>query len=397
VCPRIGALAATCKELRTASLSTITWTPFFRRRWPCLAAVEHFAAPADAHTLVKGLLRAAPSSQWSLPACPRDASGRALPLRGEVILAVQLSIRGTGCVIAHGTRRLSELDLHRNLCSSSRNNHNTLKDWMFEFPMDRIDHDVLDGPDLAAALSLPEKIVISPEHFRVGTSSAGSIRRWGEPEEVIHHLLETFCRQADANLLPEIYVVAGDDIWLLSEEDDEFDPRESFDYFHDHFKEPLRFWHNGDYTPSPDDDPHDLPWFPVVRHNQFSWMTARWTHGSYGGDGFADMMESMSVTSLAHIKFGRYVSLEFCAWWTHMENGPLPTFDDAAAAEAAEHERLCRILATNRPIRFPRRAGCRAIGSGWWAKPDTSSGREYYVHEATGERTWTHPTGRVDA
>ena len=44
VCPRIGALAATCKELRTASLSTITWTPFFRRRWPCLAAVEHFAA-----------------------------------------------------------------------------------------------------------------------------------------------------------------------------------------------------------------------------------------------------------------------------------------------------------------------------------------------------------------
>ena len=126
-------------------------------------------------------------------------------------------------------------------------------------------------------------------------------------------------------------------------------------------------------------------------------MTARWTHGSYGGDGFADMMESMSVTSLAHIKFGRYVSLEFCAWWTHMENGPLPTFDDAAAADAAEHERLCRILATNRPIRFPRRAGCRAIGGGWWAKPDTSSGREYYVHEATGERTWTHPTGRVDA
>ena len=48
LCPRIGALAATCKELRTASLSTITWTPFFRRRYPCLAAVEHFAAPSDA-------------------------------------------------------------------------------------------------------------------------------------------------------------------------------------------------------------------------------------------------------------------------------------------------------------------------------------------------------------
>ena len=347
VCPRIGALAATCKELRTTSLSTITWTPFFRRRWPCLATLEHFAAPTDARTLVKGLLRAVPPPYVAAPPCPRDSSGRALPLRGEVILAVQLSIRGSGCAFAHGTRRLSELDLHRALCSSSRNNHNKLKDWMFEFPMDHIDPDVLDGPGLAAAISLPEKIVISPEHFRVGTSSAGHVQ-WGEPDEVIHRLLETFCRQADANLLPEFYVVAGDDIWLLSEEDDNFDAEESFDYYNDHFKQPFRFWHSGDYTPSPDDDPHDLPWFPVVRHNQFSWMTARWTHGSYGGDGFADLMESMSV------KFGRYVSLEFCAWWSDSDLAPRD-FDDAAAADTAEHECLCRILATTRPVRFPRR------------------------------------------
>jgi len=353
LCPRIGALAATCKELRTASLSTITWTPFFRRRWPCLAAVEHFASPSDAHALVKGLMHATPPGYLLLPppdfapACPRDASGRALPLRGEAILAVQLSIRGTGCAFAHGTRRLSELDLHRALCSSSRNNHNKLKDWMFEFPMDHIDPDVLDGPGLAAAISLPEKIVISPEHFRVGTPGR-SISIWGEPDEVIHGLLETFCRQADANLLPEFYVVAGDDIWLLSEEDDNFDAEESFDYYNDHFKQPFRFWHSGDYTPSPDDDPHDLPWFPVVRHNQFSWMTARWTHGSYGGDGFADLMESMSV------KFGRYVSLEFCAWWSDSDLAPRD-FDDAAAADTAEHECLCRILATTRPVRFPRR------------------------------------------
>ena len=79
-----------------------------------------------------------------------------------------------------------------------------------------------------------------------------------------------------------------------------------------------------------------------------AWMTARWTHGSYGGDGFADLMESMSVTS------GRYVSLEFCAWWSDSDLAPLD-FDDAAAADAAEHECLCRILATTRPVRFPRR------------------------------------------
>ena len=57
-------------------------------------------------------------------------------------------------------------------------------------------------------------------------------------------------------------------------------------------------------------------------------MTARWTLGSYGGDGFADLMESMSV------KFGRYVSLEFCAWWSDSDLAPRD-FDDAAAADAA--------------------------------------------------------------
>ena len=32
-----------------------------------------------------------------------------------------------------------------------------------------------------------------------------------------------------------------------------------------------------------------------------------------------------------------------------------------------------------------------AIGGGWWAKPDAASGREYYVHETTGECTWDPP------
>ena len=352
LCPRIGALAATCKELRTASLSTITWTPFFRRRYPCLAAVEHFAAPADARALVKGLLRAVPPPQrWELPACPRDASGRALPLRGEVILAVQLSVRSTGHAFAYGARRLSELDpdLHRTQYPRG-NNNNEVKDWMFDMPMDHIDQDFVDGPGLAAALSLPQRIAVSPEKFLLGTPAAGHVQ-WGEPAEVARRLLETFCRQADANLLPEIYVVAGDDIWLLNQEGRyayRSDARESFDYYHDHCQGPLHDWHTGHYTPSPDDDPYALPWFPLVQHKHFPWMTARWTLGSYGGDGFADLMESTSV------KFAPYVCLEFCAWWSDSDRAT-QDFDDAAAADAAEHEHLCRILATNRPIRFPRR------------------------------------------
>ena len=201
VCPRIGALAATCKELRAASLSTITWTPFFRRRWPCLAAVEHFAAPADAHALVKALLHSAPPLEDDT-ACPRDAAGRALPLRRDMILAVQLSIRGSGCAFAHGTRRLSELDLHRPRTQFDIRDENDVKDWMFDMPMDHIDEDFVNGPGLAAALSLPEKIAVSPERFLVGTPSADNVLVWGEPDKVIPNLLETFCRQADANLLP---------------------------------------------------------------------------------------------------------------------------------------------------------------------------------------------------
>ena len=245
LCPRIGALAATCKELRTASLSTITWTPFFRRRYPCLAAVEHFAAPADARALVKGLLHAAPPPQrWELPACPRDASGRALPLRGEVILAVQLSVRGTGCAFAHGTRRLTGLDLHPSTPFRSRRRMPQGLDVRVSNGPHR-SRRARCGPGLAAALSLPQ-IAISPEHFlATGTPNADHVPVWGEPDEVIHRLLETFCRQADANLLPEIYVVAGDDIWLLSRRRRKSSTRRSFDYYNDHFKQPFRFWHFG--------------------------------------------------------------------------------------------------------------------------------------------------------
>ena len=349
VCPRIGALAATCKELRTASLSTITWTPFFRRRWPCLAAVEHFAAPADARALVRGLLARRIILEDDT-ACPRDAAGRALPLRRDMILAVQLSIRETGRAVAHGAARLSEIDLHEGV----NGGENKLKDWIFQFPIDQltIDYDVADGrPGLATAAWLPREIAIIPSHFLVALESHGDAdpEEFGDPEDVIgRHLLEIFCREADANLRYEIYVVAGDDIWSFSrkENDGEHDPFEAHGYYHDHFKQPLQGWHAG-HPPTHDDH---LPWFPLVREKNFSWTQARWTLGSYTNvGGLAEMMESMSV------KYDGDVSLQFCAWWTHMEDGPLPTFEDAAAADAAEHERLCRILATNSSIRFPRR------------------------------------------
>ena len=55
----------------------------------------------------------------------------------------------------------------------------------------------------------------------------------------------------------------------------------------------------------------------------------------------------------AVLRRSSYVRLRFCAWWS--DNHELRRFEDAAAADAAEHECLCRVLATTRPVRFPRR------------------------------------------
>ena len=154
----LAPVAAAGKELKALIESNAFWTDFYRRRFPCLATLENYASPSDARALVKGLLHAAPPPYCALPACPRDASGRALPLRGEVILAVQLSVRSTGHAFAYGARRLSELDLYRKPIRLTE-----VKDWMFDMPMDHIDQDFVDGVGLAAALSLPQQIVVSPE------------------------------------------------------------------------------------------------------------------------------------------------------------------------------------------------------------------------------------------
>ena len=365
LCPRIGALAATCKELRTASLSTITWTPFFRRRWPCLAAIEHFAAPADARALVKGLLRAVPPPlKQKLPECPRDAAGRALPLRGEIILAVQLSVRSTGHAFAYGARRLSELDVHARLSDGVKENE--IKDWNFEMPLAHIDEDFVDGKEtwwhtdspLANLLSLPHYIAISPERGLVATGNRTNTDEedwewddpevpdtaWREPDEVISNLLETACRQFDANLLSEIYVVAGDDIWLLSQENGESSMDETLHYYEQNFKRVFQAWQAGD-APSRDDE---IPWLPVIRHEHSDEFETRWTLAMY-----TDIKVGPSLMSTMKISLLPNVRLRFCAWWT--DNHEVRRLEDAAAADAAEHGDLCRVLATTRPVRFPRR------------------------------------------
>ena len=62
---------------------------------PCDAG-EFLFSLGRARALVKALVTAAPvplDAPTPLPNCPRDGEGRATPLRGDVILAVQMSVR----------------------------------------------------------------------------------------------------------------------------------------------------------------------------------------------------------------------------------------------------------------------------------------------------------------
>ena len=114
--------------------------------------------------------------------------------------------------------------------------------------------------------------------------------------------------------------------------------------YHRHFKRVFQAWQAGD---APNDD--DRPTIPVVRHKNFDCFEAQWTLATYTNIfGKSELMRSMRHN------LSPWVSFRFCAWWAQWDHEDRH-FEDAAAADAAEHECLCQLLATTRPVRFPRR------------------------------------------
>ena len=98
--------AAASKELKALIESNSFWTDFYRRRFPCLAALPGYASPKDARGFVKALLHALPAERKHFQpegsdfgaepipkvevSVPRDAQGRAVPFSADAVLVAQL-------------------------------------------------------------------------------------------------------------------------------------------------------------------------------------------------------------------------------------------------------------------------------------------------------------------
>ena len=110
----LAPVAAAGKELKALIESNAFWTDFYRRRFPCLAALPGYASPKDARGFVKALLRAVPvdrkyfqpeGSDFGTKPIPKpevsvpvDAQGRPVPFGTDAVLVAQLvhGARGAG-------------------------------------------------------------------------------------------------------------------------------------------------------------------------------------------------------------------------------------------------------------------------------------------------------------
>ena len=371
-CPQqLASLSATCKTMRSATMSTLVWTPFFRRRFPCLATLENYASPSDARALVKALLTAAPVPRIppdSLPACSRDGEGRATPLRGDVILAAQMSVRSDATLhaaynfstistewyqpFAHGAVRLAEHDLKEGI--RERNwEGDGVSGYMFDVPLE-LAGDALFR-ELRHVLALPAYFELHPEQQAVVAD--GSIEGGGDPAEFIPRVLETFLRESRRFVRQDLYIVAGDQIWLLNTQglaptagplDDEI--HMTMTCFEQFFEEPFRRLCDG-HQPGGDDE---APWFPVAREIETNFgMVSEWRLGLYD---HRTRWEDVPAGARQRIPFRFGLELEVKALWSD-DDLFVEVFEAALADPTpdSEHECLCQLLATTRPVRFPRR------------------------------------------
>ena len=350
-CPQqLASLAATCKTMRSATMSTLVWTPFFRRRFPCLATLENYASPSDARALVKALLTAAPVPRTppdALPACPRDGEGRATPLRGDVILAVQMSVRSDA--VWHRAHNFGTISTewyqpfaHGAVRLEARRWNDTL--YSLAVPLE-VAGDALFR-ELRHVLALPAYFELHPEQQAV--LGDGSYEGGGDPAEFIPMVLETFLRESRRFVRQDMYIVAGDQIWLLNNQGlapvaAHLELDTTMTCYDEFFEPSFRRLCDG-HQPGNDSE---APWFPIARDIDSNFgMLSQWRLGLYDHDTpWADVPAGDRL----RIPFRFGVDME--VHWTDDDD----LFADGPSTLDFEHECLCQLLATTRPIRFPRR------------------------------------------
>ena len=207
----LAALSQTTKECAASKMLAAQWGGVFTRRFPCLAAQPAFQAPlADARGVVRSLLAAPPpllAGFSPLPPAPRDAEGRVLPLREDVIITAQLSRRGATALshrpLLEGAIRIRDEEDLTHDGIGIRGGPVYEPDWKLGIPLERTARTEDEHRDLMRQiLQLPAEIALDLD---AGTT---------EPEDLAA-LVETTCRLVDARLRQEIYAVAGDQVWRL--------------------------------------------------------------------------------------------------------------------------------------------------------------------------------------
>jgi len=208
----LATLSQTTKECAASKMLEAQWGGVFTRRFPCLAAQPAFQAPlADARGVVRSLLAAPPpllAGVSSLPPAPRDAEGRVLPLREDVVIAAQLVVRGDTALshrpLVKGALRFQDVeDLSGNSDGEFWNGVEG-PNWLLGIPLETVAPTWDEHREvMRQTLQLPDQIELDLEN---GTTVPGDLPA----------LVEATCRLVDERLRQEIYVVAGDQVWRLN-------------------------------------------------------------------------------------------------------------------------------------------------------------------------------------
>jgi len=344
-----AAVASVCRALRGVAADDLYWKEHYARRYPALASLPGLGQPSNARELVRNLLTALPPpptprrrgrGRQPLPVVPRDAEGRALPLRGDAVLAVQLLRRGAPGrspgeppslgrqrPVASGSVRLADANLHEVEHPPAPEWEN---DWKFNV---RLRLDCADGRrSLRDAFALPESIPLDPEHPLRNTEPPF-------PDVVRHHVL-TF----DRDFRQELYIVAGDAIYRLDQEevscsgslDDALADYNSGVLF------PCQLWAERGTL-----DPEMVPGLRMrVEYEDLNAVvTSRWNVADYD---LASDERSFELTWHAPI------TMEFHASW---EKWGFYLYDERVDVDGPGPEGwnyFCRLLAAARPVAFPR-------------------------------------------
>ena len=367
----LAPVAAAGKELKALIESNAFWTDFYRRRFPCLAALPGYASPKDARGFVKALLHRVPApreyfqpegSDFGAKPIPKpevsvpvDAQGRPVPFGTDAVLVAQLvhGARGAGNYVHYVNfsasaeslasprlawrplgvefqARLADVTIHVDETSYGKDV------WRFDVSSKPVPSSTQEL--LRTTFSLSETPMI------VGDSGAANLLTG--PIRVVEDRITDELKQ-------EVFVVAGDAIYRLDE------PR-CID-FPDAWRMRNVIYNRPEEWGTP-------PQFPVdakFSHTNFA-MECIYTLGSYvarhpylapEGDPFVmdHRFDVLNLRVTAVDACSRYYASPFCYEIYSPPDGPWE-YDNDVERDAWNWycNFMCQLLAAADPARFPR-------------------------------------------